>query len=83
LGRGGGRLRGGNGAALVAARRGLSLSIKGGGSTPPFRPIDELFGCLVSEEPYVAIGGLFMVCVRAGAAGRSVGTGGGGLLPKV
>lgn len=69
----------GIGTVLAVGR--LSLSIKGGGSMPPFGPMGKLFGFVA--EPYVAIGGLLIVCVRAGAAGRSVGTGGGGRLPKV
>lgn len=72
------------GIGLVEAMRGLMfLLITGGGRMPPFRPIEAVLEGLESEEAYEAIGGLFTVWVRAGAAGRSEGTGGGGLLPKV
>ena len=49
-----------------------------------------LFACLVTAEPYVEIGGLFVVCPLGWRAGRVaaeeeelVGRGGGGRLPKV
>ena len=37
----------------------------------------------MTEDPYVAIGGLFVVCPRAGKGGRGAigGGGGGGRLP--
>lgn len=41
----------------------------------------SLLDCFVTEEPYVAIGGLFVVFPRLGRAGRFGGGGGGGLLP--
>lgn len=46
-------------------------------------PIGSLFAFLLTEEPYVAIGGLFVVLLRASSAGLLVvgGGGGGGRFP--
>jgi hypothetical protein len=50
----------------------------------PFTPIGWLFACFVEDEPYVDIGGLFVVCPLEGRLGRfeeDAGRGGGGRLP--
>ena len=64
---------------------GWSLSMGGGSRTWPFTPMGRLLGCWIAEEPYVDIGGLFVVCPREGSGGRflEAGRGGGGLLPVV
>lgn len=59
--------------------------ICGGGSRLfEFRLLGSLFGSRVTEEPYVAMGGLLVVCPRAWIEGRLLkddGTGGGALFP--
>ena len=83
----GGAFRAGRGGVLAAPFVGLSLSTGGGGSRLALIPMGWLFACFVTEEPYVAIGGLFVVCVLEGIdgllAGAVGGSGGGALLPKV
>ena len=87
-GNGGGAFRAGRGGVFaLCVGLGLSLSTGGGGSRLPFTPIGWLFTCFVTEEPYVAIGGLFAVWVLEGIAGRLAGavggSGGGARLPNV
>ena len=91
-GRGGGNLRAGFGDG-GAAKRGLPLSIRGGGRTFFLTPRGNSPPSCATEVPKMGNGALFVVWTRAGAAGRSgvgaagrsreEGIGGGGLLPKV
>ena len=85
-GNGGGAFRAGRGGVFVVGV-GLSRSTGGGGRRLPFTPMGRLFACFVTEEPYVVIGGLFVVCVLEGIpglfAGAVGGSGGGGRLPNV
>lgn len=83
-GNGGGRFRAGK-EGDRAVEVGLSRST-GGGGRRFFTPVGWLLVCLVTEEPYVTIGGLLMVWFldcKAGLFDEEVGIGGGGLLPKV
>jgi hypothetical protein len=86
-GSGGGAFRAGRGGVFAVPFVGLSLSTGGGGRRCPLTPIGWLFACFVTEEPYVAMGGLFVVCVLEGIDGRFAGaedgSGGGARLPKV
>jgi hypothetical protein len=94
-GNGGGALRAGRGGVLaVCVGVGWSLSTGGGGRRLFFTPIGWLLACFVTEEPYVTMGGLLVVCVLEGMDGRFVGTegraagvdcgsGGGARFPKV
>lgn len=67
VGNGGGAFRDGRGGDLLpfdVDGRGLSRSTGGGGRRPlltAFMPTGWLFACFITEEPYVAIGGLFVV----------------------
>jgi hypothetical protein len=81
VGSGGGAFRAGNGGDLLlfAVEGGPSRSTGGGGRMLAFTPIGSLFAFLVTEEPYVRIGGLLTVFGLVGRGGLSaLGIGGGG-----
>ena len=69
-GRAGGNLRPGFGDG-GAARRGLSLAIRGGGRTSFLTPSGNSPPSCAIEVPNVGSGGLFVVWTRVGAGGRS------------
>lgn len=74
-------MRAGRSGVPFVRRSGWSRSTGGGGKRScPRAPFGKLLTWLLTEEPYVVIGGLLIVCVREGSAGRPDGGGGGGAL---